>query len=74
MPFSKTGQQRSLGTVDDFLNDKNIGLWEWDVKQSRPKTQVKSGELLLTATHDGFNFIGIRPECGKYELSSEVVV
>ena len=73
MPFTKTEQQRNLNLVDDFSNDKNIGFCEWDVKQSRPKTQVKSGELLLTATHDGFNFIGIRPEFGRYELSSEVV-
>lgn len=72
-PFKNTKQKRDSIFSDDFSSDKNLAFWEWDINHPKPSYRIVDGELLITASHDGINFLGVRPQTGKYSLSAEVI-
>ena len=72
MPFQNTQQQEITDWEDDFSSDKNLAFWEWDVKVPKPDAKIQNGELLISSTHEGVNFMGLRPKMGDYSMITEV--
>lgn len=73
VPFENTVQEIDSVFEDDFSNDKNLAFWEWDVNGVRSDAEVVDGELIITPVRSGTAFLGLRPETGNYELTTEAI-
>lgn len=74
VPFGNTQQQKDTNWSDDFASDKNLAFWEWDVNIPKPQATVGDGELVVSTSHDGISFLGLRPRAGDYSLTAEVIL
>lgn len=72
MPFRNTKQLRDSVYADDFSTDSNLKLWQWDLKQSKPKIQIANGTLSILPQTNGIAFLGLNAKTGKYILKAEV--
>lgn len=73
VPFENTVQKTDSVFTDDFSTEKNIPFWSWEATHKKPGIKVEDGEMQITATEDGVNFVGLRPKTGDYNLTTEVI-
>ena len=74
VPFEGLPQQRDTSWIDDFSSDQALASWEWDVNVPAPQATIEPGELVISTSHDGTTFLGLRPPAGDYSLATEVVL
>ncbi len=72
LPFQNSQQAAITDWEDDFSTDKNLAFWEWDVKVPKPNKKIENEELMVSTTHEGVNFLGLRPKMGDYSMIAEV--
>jgi len=72
MPFANTVQVRDSVYADDFLNNKNLMLWQWDLNLPKPEIDILNGEFKLSGKQDGISFAGLSPKTGTYSFETEL--
>ncbi len=71
-PFKNSTQKKEVNWQEDFTSEKSLSFWEWDVNVPKPQAKIVSENLILTTSHKGINFLGLRPKAGDYSLTTQV--
>tara|TARA_R110002049_G_scaffold308913_1_gene514888 strand:+ start:34255 stop:35838 length:1584 start_codon:yes stop_codon:yes gene_type:complete len=72
-PFPNTVQHHDSVFKQDFSNQKEQVIWEWDLNYPSPKWHVENGNLNITAQDSSSSFLGIRPQKGDYSFEVELI-
>ncbi len=72
VPFSGTRQEAEGSWEDDFSRNTNLDFWEWDVNVPKPGSSIENGKMWISSSHDGVNFLGLRPKEGDYSMVAEI--
>lgn len=72
LPFPRTKQDRQTVYHDNFQDQSNMVLWQWDLNKATPEISMGQGKLLLNSTDEGIVFAGVSPKTGNYTFEAGI--
>lgn len=73
VPFKNSIQTNESIWEDDFSTNKNLDFWEWDVNCPKPLIKMDKGCLIIGNNQKTTTFVGLRPQSGDYELTTQII-